>query len=338
MVDMAITLATKADAGRDNVCAVTNDVYLAVDLGGTKAEAALVLVDERGRGAVIPGSRHRQETGRSIGGDTLTGVIRSLVAAALVSAPAPIVAAGVGAAGPIDLGRGTVSPLNLPEIRGFPLRDLVETAGGAPATLRLDGTCIALAEHWLGATRGAATSLGMVVSTGVGGGLIVDGRLLSGTTGNAGHIGQVHVVDPGGAGGAGAGGADVALGTTLEETASGPATVAWARRHGWRGETGEDLAAAVAAGDPVADAATRRSAEAVGQAISSVSALVDLEVVAIGGGFSRVRPDYLDLVDAAVIRWGALPRSRPVVVRPSGLSADGPLLGAAALRARADLL
>ncbi|AZC13039.1 ROK family protein [Microbacterium sp. ABRD28] len=331
---------------------MTNDVFLAVDLGGTKAEAALVMVDERGRGAVMPGSRHRQATGRAISADALTRVIRSLVTAALASAPAPVAGAGVGAAGPIDLGRGTVSPLNLPEIREFPLRDLVESAAGAPATLRLDGTCIALAEHWLGATRGAATSLGMVVSTGVGGGLIVDGRLLSGTTGNAGHVGQLHVVDPWRAGdaGAGAGGERAAgardagvepagsEGTTLEETASGPATVAWARRHGWRGETGEDLAAAVAAGDPVADTATRRSAEAVGQAIASVSALVDLEVVAIGGGFSRVRTDYLDLVDAAVIRWSALPRTRPVMVRPSGLSADGPLLGAAALRARADLL
>ncbi|WP_322410922.1 ROK family protein [Microbacterium invictum] len=323
---------------------MTNDVYLAVDLGGTKAEAALVVVDDRGRGAVMPGSRHRQATGRSIGVDALTAVIRSLVAATLASAPDPVAGAGVGAAGPIDLDRGSVSPLNLPEIREFPLRDLVEAAAGAPATLRLDGTCIALAEHWLGATRGASTSLGMVVSTGVGGGLIVDGRLLSGTTGNAGHIGQLHVVDPGGPGGAGlghaggAGAGDEAFGTTLEETASGPATVAWARRRGWQGETGEDLAAAFAAGDPVADAATRRSAEAVGQAIASVSALVDLEVVAIGGGFSRVRPDYLDLVDAAVIRWGALPRTRPVLVRPSGLSADGPLLGAAALRARDDLL
>lgn len=312
---------------------VTGDVILAVDLGGTKAEAALVAVGEAGGGTVLQGSRHREPTGRAVAADTLARVIRSLVSSALAAAPARVVGAGVGAAGPIDLARGTVSPLNMPGIRDFPLRDVVEDAAKAPATLRLDGTCIALAEHWLGATRGATSSLGMVVSTGVGGGLIVDGRLLSGPTGNAGHIGQIHVVDPaedaGGAGGAG---------TTLEETASGPATVAWAQRRGWRGETGEELAAAVAAGDPVAEAATRRSAEAVGQAIASVSALLDLEVAAIGGGFSRVRPDYLDLVGAAVARWTALPRTRPVVVRPSGLSADGPLLGAAALRARAELL
>ncbi len=320
----------------DSVSRVTGDVILAVDLGGTKAEAALVAVGEAGSGTVLPGSRHREPTGRGVAADTLARVIRSLVSSALAATPARVVGAGVGAAGPIDLTRGTVSPLNMPGIRDFPLRDVVEDAAEAPTTLRLDGTCIALAEHWLGATRGATSSLGMVVSTGVGGGLIVDGRLLSGPTGNAGHIGQIHVVDPaedaGRAGGAGR------AGTTLEETASGPATVAWAQRRGWRGETGEELAAAVAAGDPVAEAATRRSAEAVGQAIASVSALLDLEVAAIGGGFSRVRPDYLDLVGAAVARWSALPRTRPVAVRPSGLSADGPLLGAAALRARAELL
>ncbi|WJL97280.1 ROK family protein [Microbacterium sp. ET2] len=308
-----------------------DDLILAVDLGGTKAEAALVSVDEQRRGSVVPGSRHRESTGRSIDVDTLVGVIRSLVMKTRDAASRPITGAGVGAAGPIDLLRGTVSPLNMPAIDDFPLRDLVENAAGVPTTLRLDGTCIALAEHWLGETRGATTSLGMVVSTGVGGGLIVDGRLLSGTTGNAGHIGQIHIADPIGE--------DAGRhGSTLEETASGPATVAWARRHGWRGGTGEDLAAAVAAGDPTADAATRRSAEAVGQAIASVAALIDLDVAAIGGGFSRVRPDYLDLVDAAVTMWTALPRTRPVMVRPSGLSADGPLLGAAALRARADLL
>ncbi|TQK17548.1 glucokinase [Microbacterium sp. SLBN-154] len=310
---------------------MTGDVILAVDLGGTKVESALVVADGAGAGAVVPGSRHRLPTGRAIGPEALTGAIRSVTTRSLQAAPARVFGAGVGAAGPIDLVRGTISPLNMPAIHDFPLRDLVEDTAGAPTTLRLDGTCIALAEHWLGATRGATTSLGMVVSTGVGGGLIVDGRLLSGTTGNAGHIGQVHVVEP----------ADHRTdreGTTLEETASGPATVAWARRQGWRGDRGEDLAAAVVAGDPIAEAATRRSAEAVGQAIASVSALLDLDVVAIGGGFSRVRPDYLDLVDAAVIRWTVLPRTRPIMVRPSGLSTDGPLLGAAALRARADLL
>ncbi|NYF16693.1 glucokinase [Microbacterium sp. AK009] len=320
---------------------MTGELILAVDLGGTKAESALVAVDAQGFGAVLPGSRHRQPTGREIGAEGLAGVIRSLIAATLAHAPGSVVGAGVGSAGPIDFTRGTVSPLNMPAIRDLALGELVEDAADVPTTLRLDGTCIALAEHWLGATRGASTSLGMVVSTGVGGGVIADGRLVSGSTGNAGHIGQLHVVDPVGRVGSAVesgAGTGTGTGTTLEETASGPATVSWARRRGWQGRTGEDLAAAVAAGDPIADIATRRSAEAVGQAIASVSALLDLDVVAIGGGFARVRPDYLDLVDAAVVRWTALPRTRPIAVRPSTLSNDGPLLGAAALRARTDLL
>lgn len=299
---------------------------LAVDLGGTKVETAVV----DAVGVIVPGTRHRRPTGASITADALSRIIRDAIDDTVAASPHPVGAAGIGSAGPIDLARGTVHPLNMPAAHGLALRDLIVAHAGVPATLRLDGTCIALAEHWLGATRGARTSLSMVVSTGVGGGLIVDGRLLSGGSGNAGHIGQVHVQTEGPLG-------DVAD-STLERVASGPAAVAWAHAQGWRGRTGEDLAAGVRDGEPLAEAATRRSAEAVGQAIASVAALLDLEAVAIGGGFSRVRPDYLDIVADAARRWSALPQGRPVEVRATGLSADGPLIGAAALRLRADLL
>jgi len=300
-------------------------LVLAVDVGGTKLESALV--DRCGR--VLPGTRHRRPTGSDSSWQDLTAALGQVVEASLGVAPAKVRAVGVGSAGPLDLSAGTVSPVNLPLLAGFPLRDVVERLSGSPATLRLDGTCIALAEHWLGATRGTRASMSMVVSTGVGGGVLVDGRLLSGGSGNAGHIGQVHVAVQH---------QDADDGTTLEEVASGPATVRWAQRRGWSGRTGEDLAASARSGDRVADAAIRRSAHHVGQAVAGAATLLDLEVVAIGGGFAQVRGDYLDLVRSSVVEHALLPYARRVEVTASALRDEGPLLGAAALVHRQDLL
>ncbi|WP_423922601.1 ROK family protein [Frigoribacterium sp. 2-23] len=311
-----------------------NDLVLAVDLGGTKVEAALVSA----AGALVEGSRDRRPTGSASSSDELAQAVRDVVRHALASLPAGrlLVGVGIGSAGPVDLLEGTVSPINLPAWRGFGLRDLVRElaadslAADAPVTLRLDGVSLALAEHWVGATQGIENALAMTVSTGVGGGLIVNGRLLSGGTGNAGHIGQIQIADrPAG---------ENAWKATLEVIASGPNVVAWAREQGWQGERGEDLARDYAAGEPIAVAAVRRSANAVGEAISSVATLLDLDVAAIGGGFSRVSDDYLDLVRASVDEAPVNDYARRVRVVKSGLSDESPLVGAAALVWKADLL
>jgi glucokinase len=298
------------------------EVALAVDLGGTKIEAALV----DGEGHILESTRFREPTGRESSSDELEQRAISVVQRALGAAGgARVTAAGVGSAGPIAVDPGLVSPLNLPGWRDFPLRELVrEASGGLPVTLRMDGEAITLAEHWVGAAQGVTDLMGMVVSTGIGGGLILGGVAVAGPTGNAGHIGHVEV---GGfddrclCGGIGC----------LEAIASGPNTVAWARREGFQGTTGEDLGRAYANGDPVAIAAVRRAGRAIGQAIASATALVDLELVAIGGGFSRVTPDLLDIVRATIQERAAFPFVAKVRVVPSGLSGDGPLIGAAAL-------
>ncbi len=260
------------------------EVVLAVDLGGTKIEAALV--DDTGRildGDAVPRADRTRVLQRSAGRAGDRAVVQRALAAA---GDTPVVAAGVGSAGPISVEHGLVSPLNLPSWRDYPLRDLVQEVSGLPTTLRMDGEAITLAEHWVGAAKGEPNLMGMVVSTGVGGGLILGGIAVAGPTGNAGHIGHVEV---GGfddrclCGGRGC----------LEAVASGPNTVAWARSRGFTGETGEDVAIAYAAGDAVAIAAVQRAGRAIGQAIASATALVDLEVVAIGGGFSHVAPDLL---------------------------------------------
>jgi len=303
---------------------------LAVDLGGTKVEAALV--DEGGQ--VVEGSRVRAATGSSASRADLQDAVGTVVDGALAALPAggELLGAGIGSAGPVDLVAGTVSPKNLPVLAGFDLRrEVEERLPALPIQLRLDGTCIALAEHWLGATAGLANSMSMVVSTGVGGGLIVGGALVSGRTGNAGHIGQIHVAGFGGD----AGDADS---TTLEAVASGTSAVSWAQSHGWSGTSGEDLALSCADGEPTALAAVHRSAAAVGQAIASTTTLLDLDAVAIGGGFAGVVPDYVDLVSQAARRATVLAYAAEVLIVPAALRSAAPLLGAAALVHRPDVL
>lgn len=295
---------------------------LAVDLGGTKVDAALVDAD----GTVVAGSAHRAPTGRDAEREDIAQAIQRVAAQALdhLAADDRLIGAGIGSAGPVDLAPGTIAPLNLPAIAGLPIVELVERVRpGVPVHLALDGACIALAEHWTGAAAGTRNALAMVVSTGVGGGLIVDGARVAGFSGNAGHIGQLRLRER-------APGAPATDGT-LESRASGPSTVAWARARGWTGTTGEDLAGAYAAADPVALAAVRRSAGAVGEAIASVATLLDLEVAVVAGGFAGVSADYLDLVRAAVLDSAVFDYARRVRVAASGLDGDGPLIGAAAL-------
>jgi glucokinase len=309
----------------------TERFVLGVDLGGTKIEAALV--DENG--VLLDGSRFRAPTGRTSTSDELTESATSVVTRALAAVPtgAALVGVGIGSAGPISVERGLVSPLNLPSWRDYPLRDHVESLvavrhPGIPVTLRMDGECITLAEQWIGAAQGENNVMGMVVSTGIGGGLILDGRAVSGPTGNAGHVGHIEV-----------GGESVACdcgGTgCVEAVASGPRSVAWARQQGWTGETGEELAASYREGDPIAIATVRRAGRAIGQAIASATALVDLDLVAIGGGFSGVSPDLFDFVREAIALRAPFPFVAKVRVVPSALSGDGPLIGAAALIHRA---
>lgn len=304
---------------------------LAIDLGGTKVEAALVGDD----GSVLAASRTRRPTGRDADSDQLATAVEEAARGALAALPdgEELIGAGIGSAGPVDLPRGAVMPYNLvPWHGGYPVRDLVQSiVPHVPVTLRIDGLCITLAEHWLGAAQGADDVMGMIVSTGVGGGLILGGRAVPGPTGNAGHIGHIEVAgfdDPCSCGGRGC----------LEAVASGPNTVRWAQREGFAGETGEDLAAAYAAHDGVAIAAVRRAGTAIGRAIASAAALVDLEVVAIGGGFSHVTPDLFDLIREPIAERVNSAYVRRVRVVPSGLSGDGPLIGAAALVHRAELV
>jgi glucokinase len=302
---------------------------VAVDFGATKVEAALV--DDNGK--LLEGSRFRAPTGAVSSSEQLEDAVRTVLRSVLASAPshAELIGAGIGSAGPIEVVDGLVSPLNLPAWRGYPLRKLVHEASGLPTVLRMDGLCITLAEHWVGAAVGERNVMGMIVSTGIGGGLILDGVTVPGPSGNAGHVGHIEV-----------GGFDDACACggigCVEAIASGPRTVAWANRNGWSGSTGEQLAADHSAGNPVAIAAVERSGRALGHAIASAASLVDLDVVAIGGGFAQVSPALFDHIRSAIAERTAFDFVSRARVVPSALGGDGPLIGAAALVHRAALV
>lgn len=277
-------------------------VALALDIGGTKIEAALV--DETGR--IVEGSRGRVATGRAIDQAGLDQAIDRLVEGCR-SHPRfrEATAVGVGSAGPVDLAAGRIAPINLPLARNFAVVEHIRRSTGLEnVTLRLDGTCIALAEAWLGAARGVANAIVMVVSTGVGGGIISGGRLIAGASGNAGHIGQLLIRE------ASPSNLEVA---TVEGLASGPRAVEWAIAHGWTGQTGEDLGADAASGNDVARAAVARSAHAIGVGLANAATLLDLELAVVGGGFASVTPTYVEAVQRSA-------RSSSVTRTPRGSS------------------
>ncbi|GFJ89187.1 ROK family protein [Phytohabitans rumicis] len=160
---------------------------LAVDVGGTKLAAAVVEPD----GTL----RDRVTVPTPADGQKAAAALDRLAREVAAKGPAGrLVGLGVGSAGPLDLNAGTVSPVNITDWRPFPILDALRPVlPGRPAVLAGDGQCMALGEYWRGGYTTRAM-LGMVVSTGVGGGLVLDGRIHPGVTGNAGHIGHI-VVD-----------------------------------------------------------------------------------------------------------------------------------------------
>jgi glucokinase len=308
------------------------DHVLALDVGGTKMAAAVI--DSGGR--VSAYARVPTPQGREVDAEALWRAASALLDRVLddVGADADDLAGvGVGCGGPMEWPAGVVSPLNIPAWRAFPLRErLQKRFAGLDVRMHNDAVCTAIGEHWRGAGRGSDNILGMVVSTGVGGGLVLGGRLIDGASGNAGHIGHV-VVDPDGpkcaCGGQGC----------LEAIASGPRLTVWAVEQGWRTTreaTARDLADDARRGHPVAKAALERAGAALGIAIASVTHLCDLEVVAIGGGLSQAGPLLFAPLEESFRRHAGMEFARQVRVVPTALGQEAGIVGAAALIAAGD--
>jgi glucokinase len=296
------------------------DVTLALDIGGTKIAAGLVDVE----GALVHHAKLPTPDGDA---EAVWTVVDSLVTEAMATAGGRVSGVGISSAGPIDLPAGTVSPINIIEWQGFPIVERVSTLTGGPVRLGGDGLCMALGERWHGAGRGAQFLLGMVVSTGVGGGLVLDGAPYDGRTGNAGHVGHV-VVDPDG-GRCSCGGRGC-----VETIAAGPRMAQWAREHGWDAPPEADakeLADAATAGNTVALQAFRRGATAVATMIASVGAVCDLDLVVIGGGVAKSGQLLFGPLREALTTYARLDFLRGLRVLPAELGGDAGLVGAAAL-------
>lgn len=296
---------------------------LALDIGGTKLAAAVVT--ESGR--IV----RRNEVATNAERDP-AGIWQRLIdLIEAVSDGQEITAIGVGCGGPMRWPDGEVSPLNIPLWRnGFPLRSrLAQRYPAALVRVHNDAVAMAVGEHWLGAGRGSSAFLGMVVSTGVGGGLVIDGRIVNGRSGNAGHVGHV-VVDPDGPR-CGCGGRGC-----LEAISRGPAIVRWALDNGWEPSTdeapdGSSLARDAAAGDDVARAAFERAGRAIGIALASVVHVLDIDVVAVGGGLARAGELLLEPARAAFGEHCTMAYAAGCRIEPAALGPDAGLVGAAAL-------
>ncbi|MFC4585044.1 ROK family protein [Sphaerisporangium corydalis] len=292
---------------------------LALDIGGTKFAAAAVHAD-----GTIQARSEVLLSGYGSPEEALAAVVGQITARVPEE---DLRAVGVGSAGPLDARAGTVSPVNIPSWRGFPLvKALGELLPGRGARLAGDAQCMALGEWWRGTPRlrHSRAVLGMVVSTGIGGGLVLDGAPFLGPSGNAGHIGHI-ILDPDGdpcpCGAAGC----------VETYSSGPNMVRWARANGWAGDDAKALAVDARRGLPAACLAFARAAGALAAAILTASALFDLDNVVIGGGVAAAGPILFDPLRRAVARDARLGFQRRLRIEPTSLGRDAGLLGAAAL-------
>lgn len=278
---------------------------LAIDIGGTKLAAGLVTAE----GELVAQARVLTGVARQEGGaERLFSVLLALVSG-VVGGSGELVVCGVGCGGPMAPGGETVSPLNIPAWRAFPLRARLAEAVGVPVYVDNDAKALALGEGWKGAAAGCSNFIAMVVSTGVGGGIVLDGRLLDGGAGNAGHIGHVIVEPDGRVCPCGARGC-------LEAEASGPSIAAAT------GQPPESASAEV----------VERTGRLVGRGVASVANLLDLSLAVVGGsvalGFGE---PFFTAAQAELSERARLGFSEGARIVPVGLGADGPLVGAGAV-------
>ena len=278
---------------------------LAIDIGGTKVEAGIV--DDSGGISV----RSRISSRSGSAEDLFEGIVTMVEEVCESSTVRPEVI-GVGCGGPM-LRRGSeVSPLNIPEWRGFPLRERLSGRLNLPTFVDNDAKALALAEGWRGAAVGVRNYLAMVVSTGVGAGIVLDGRLLDGTAGNAGHLGHV-VVEPGGA--------RCACGVhgCLEAVASGTALA-------------RELGRPPAEAPPVI---RERTGRYVGRGVAAAVNLLDLRLAVVAGSVALGFGDpFFEAANEELAAGCGLEFTKGAGIVPAVLGSDGPLVGAAAVGLR----
>src|ERR1700710_3082204 len=288
----------------------TGDVAVVVDIGGAKKAVGLLTM----HGELI--DREQCPVDHDLNANALYATLDVMVQSQLERArdhhQLRPVAVGIGSAGPLTPQGEEVSPLNIAAWRRFPLRQRMEESSGLPVYADLDAKALALAEGWLGAAMGKENFLAMVVSTGVGGGIVLNGQLLDGASGNAGHVGHV-IVEPNGR--------RCACGSRgcLEAEASGPSILAITGRPPTE-PTYEIM---------------QRTGRLVGRAVASVCNLLDLDFAVVGGsvalGFGAT---FFNSAQEALAEHSTLSFSKGARITPARLGDRGPLIGAGAVAVR----
>lgn len=303
---------------------------LAIDLGGTQLRAAII--DKNGR--VI--RRHASATPATAGAGAVVAAIAAAAHEVCTNiSRADIFGAGVSSPGPIDTESGTA--LRVPTIAGFenfPLRGALEDALGQNVWLENDGIAAATGEWKRGAGKGLRSLVYVTVSTGIGGGVIADGRVLHGYHGLAGHVGHLSIDHRG---------LRCACGNTgcWEAYAAGPAFAARARiaaeaapRSSLHADAETlqpaDVFAAAGSGDELATTLIEEEARLLGIGITTLTHLFSPERVIIGGGLSNAF-DQLHPGISAYVKVNAMPAFRDVEIVRAGLGDDSGLIGAAEL-------
>jgi glucokinase len=273
--------------------------YLAIDIGGTKLAVGVVSTS----GELL--SRMQTQTPAT----DVWGALKKLIDTQMQQSNVRLEACGVGCGGPMTLNGESVSPLNIPDWRGFGLLSAVKRATGLKTYIANDAQALVLGEVWCGSAVGISDVIGMVVSTGVGGGIVSNNKLVTGHLGNAGHIGHV-IVEPNGRL------CECGAYGCLEAHVSGRSIEAMT-------------------GKPSEHATTEVKIEAgklVGRALVSVGALMDLQLCVIGGSVALGFGDpFFRAVQHELDRSARLEFIRGMKVLPVGLGDAAPLIGAASL-------
>lgn len=320
---------------------MTEDRYIVgVDLGGTSINVGVVPYE----GGTVLGMRSLPtEAGRGAKAvvDRMIGMIRDAMKDAAREAGIgkdAYLGVGLGSPGPLDRSTGTV--IETPNLgwRNFPLRDLVANQIGLEAVLDNDANTAALGEYWVGAGRGVRSLLAVTLGTGIGGGIVLDGRVYHGASDVAGEVGHM-TIDPTGrrcnCGNYGC----------LEAYASGPAIAARAVE-GLRGGvpsvlpdlvdghleavTAESVYEAIVAGDLYAKEVMRETAAFLGTGIANLINLLNPEMVVIAGGVTRAGDHLFEPLRAEVRRRAFRRAAEGCRIVASELGGMAGVIGAAA--------
>ncbi|MEY4320467.1 MAG: hypothetical protein RLZZ471_408 [Actinomycetota bacterium] len=281
---------------------------LAIDIGATKIAIGIVniegQVESRVDIATQVSSQHE-----------LNASLKEAIENQISTSGSTIDLVGIGSAGPIDLVKGAINPVNIPAWRDFPLIDFVKQAANTDKVLMVgDASALSFAEFAVGAAKGFQNVLGVVVSTGIGGGTVIDGKHHIGFTGNASFIGHSIIEIDGPTCACGAKGC-------VEVFSSGPSMAKWAHANGLEMKSPDDfheVAQQARNGNAIALEAIRRGANALAIGLTNAVAIIDLDAIVVGGG----------VMNAADVFWQPLEEAFNKHMRNLGFGRDCQILKA----------